>query len=63
MKSTIYVVITATFAMFITSGVVALATAAPPDPDKEAHIAEAFVGQMIDAHYAEAVFNIKIPTR
>ena len=60
MKDTIYAVIAATVAMLITSGVVALATAASPEKNGDV-AAEEFVAQMLDAHYAEAVADARAP--
>lgn len=52
MKNTIYAVVAASVAMLVTSGVVALATAAPKSLDVSA---EEYVSEMLATHYEEVV--------
>jgi len=52
MKNTIYAVVAASTAMLVTSGVVALATAAPKSPDVSA---EEYVSEMLATHHQEVV--------
>ena len=52
MKNTIYAAVAASGAMMITSGVVALATAATPNRNV---VAEQFVGEVINQHFQEAL--------
>lgn len=60
MKNTIYAVVAASVAMLVTSGVVALATAAPQSPGVLPDVlrdvsAEEYVGEMLASHYEEVV--------
>lgn len=52
MKNTIYAVVAASVAMLVTSGVVALATAAPKSQDVSA---EEYISEMLATHYEEVV--------
>ena len=57
MRNTFYAVVAASLAMLATSGIVALATAAPrtqPQMTEDAEV-EAWISQMIDEQYREVV--------
>jgi hypothetical protein len=57
MRNTLYAAVAASLAMLATSGIVALATAAPPAAPQRAEDAqvEAWVSAMIDQQYREVV--------
>ena len=58
MKHTLYAVVAATLAMFATSGIVALATAAP-EPEPELQAVEAELVEHLDSLIAAQLAKVK----